>query len=123
MLFFLFFSLVSFFSQKKTNRAHTQFTIIQIDYIRFTSAMHSTVALSYIYIYVYLYIWPNIIQTIESEKTEQKIEYKKILVENKTKHPSVCLSSAIRMYDCSNKNNTRLTIVYSHSRRDSTSSI
>lgn len=59
----------------------------------------------------------------EKSKEKKNEIQKKILVENKTKNPSICLSSAIRMYDCSNKNNTRLTIVYSRSRRDSTSSI
>lgn len=128
-VYYYFFCSYLFFRPKKVwKKIHTtQFTIVQLDYFWFTSTrkIHSSTVICIYNVYsIYMreYILAKPTDFEKSKEKKNEIQ-KKILVENKTKNPSICLSSAIRMYDCSNKNNTRLTIVYSRSRRDSTSSI
>lgn len=129
-VYYYFFCSYLFFRPKKVwKKIYTQHSLLSYNLITFDSLRREkyTVALSFVYITYIPSICENIFwlnQPISKNQKRKRTKIqKKILVENKTKNPSICLSSAIRMYDCSNKNNTRLTIVYSRSRRDSTSSI
>lgn len=129
-VYYIFFCSYLFFRPKKVFKKNTHNTVyyrttwlLLIHFDEKNTHSSTVICIYNVYsIYMQEYIWLN--QPISKNQKRKKNEIqKKILVENKTKNPSICLSSAIRMYDCSNKNNTRLTIVYSRSRRDSTSSI